>query len=173
MLTLPQIKAEVDRLASIIGGSRDSSLPTYGRTEDCGQPHIEVDQVNYHFVIVERGNENKRVSTPDLDHLLYLIFECVTFSLAGQYEVKHRVQTQDFRRIMFQHQIELLSQLSGAWAGRRAQDLDLVLRKYPFDDFVMIRADFTMALRKQGHAPDVAWRMACEKYPLPGDESRA
>jgi hypothetical protein len=173
MLTLPEIKAEVDRRASTIGASRDSSLPTYGRTEDCGQAHIEVDEVNYHFVIVERGKENTRVSTPDLDHLLYLVFECVTFSLAGQYEVNHRVQTQDCRRIMFQRQIELLSQLSSSWGGRCAQRLDFILRKHPYDDFVMIRVDFTMALRKQGHAPDIAWRLACERYPLPGDESSA
>lgn len=173
MLTLPEIKAEVDRLASTIGASRDSSLPAYGRTEDCGQAHIEVDEVNYHFVIVERGKENKRVSTPDLDHLLYLVFECVTFSLAGRYEVNHRIQTQDCRRIMFQRQIELLSELSGAWGKRRVQELDLVLRKHPFDDFTMIRVDFTLALRKQGHAPDAAWRLACEKYPLPGDASSA
>jgi hypothetical protein len=173
MLTLPQIKAEVDRRASIIGGSRDSSLPTYGRSEDCGQPHIEVDEVNYHFVIRERGKENERVSTPDLDHLLYLVFECVTHSLAGVYEVNHRVHTQDCRRTMFQRQIELLSQLSGAWGRRCSEKVDLILREHPYDDFVMMRVDFTMALRKQGHAPDDAWRLACEKYPLPGDASSA
>ena len=79
MLTLAQIQAEVDRLASTIGASGDSSLPTYGRSDDCGRAHIEVDEVNYHFVIAERGTENTRVSTPDLDHLLYLsFFECVT-----------------------------------------------------------------------------------------------
>jgi hypothetical protein len=167
MLTLAQIKVEVDRLASTIGASRDSSLPTYGRSEDGGRAHIEVDQVNYHFVIAERGTENTRVSTPDLDDLLYLVFECVTFSLAGQYEVRHRVQTQDCRRILFKHQIELLSKLSEAWSVRRAQEQNRILCQHPFDDNTNIRTAYTVNLRKQGHPPDMAWQLACEKYPLP------
>jgi hypothetical protein len=166
MLTLTQIKAEVDRRAAIVGASGDSSLPTYGRTDDDGRAHIEVDEL-YHFVIAERGKENSRVSTTDFDHLLYLVFKTVTFSLAGKYEVNHRIQTQDFRRILFKHQLELLAKLSEAWSVRCAHELDLILRQHPFDDNVHIRTAYTVNLRKQGHAPDIAWQLACEKYPLP------
>jgi hypothetical protein len=165
MLTLAQIKTEVDRRAAIIGASGDSSLPTYGRTEDNGYPHIEVDEF-YHYVFVERGKENSRVSTTDLDHLLYLVFKTVTFSMAMNYEVRHRIQTQDCRRILFKHQIELLSKLSEAWSVRCAHERDLILRQHPFDDNTNIRVAYAVNLRKQGHSPDIASQLACEKYPL-------
>jgi Immunity protein 63 len=167
MLTLAQIKTEVDQRAAIIGASGDSSLPTYGRTDDSGRGHLEVDQLSYHYVIAERGQENSRVSTTDLDAVLYLVFQAVTFSIAMKYEVKHRIRTQDCRRILFKHQIELLSKLSEAWSRRCAQERDVILRKHPFDDNTNVRTAYTVNLRKQGYAPDTAWQLACEKYPVP------
>jgi hypothetical protein len=83
-----------------------------------------------------------------------------------KYEVRHRIQTQDCRRILFKHQIELLSKLSEAWSVRCAHERDLILRQHPFDDNTNIRTAYTVNLRKQGHAPDIAWQLACEKYPL-------
>jgi hypothetical protein len=167
MMTLAQIKAEIDRRAVIIGAAGDSSLPTYGRSDGDGHPHIEVDDLAYHYVVEQRGREVSRVSTTDLDELLYHVFRGVTFRLAGIYEVNHRAKNQDFRRILFQRQIDLLSQLSAPWSKRCAQELELILRDHPFDDNSNIRVKLTTDLRKSGYSADAAWLMACDKYPLP------
>src|ERR1051325_7559594 len=106
MKSLTEIKSEVDRRAALLGAVEHRSLPTYGRTEDGARPHIEVDSHGYHFVVVERGQELERFTTFELDDVLYRIFQSVTFSLAIDYELAHRVETQDFRRIGFQKQIE-------------------------------------------------------------------
>src|SRR4051812_25189682 len=100
MMALPEIEAEINRLAAKVGAS-GYVLPTYGRTQDGARPHIEADSCGYHYVVVERGQELRRDTTHDLDELLYHVFESVTFSLACDYERAHRIAGQDFRRQLF------------------------------------------------------------------------
>jgi hypothetical protein len=167
MKSLAGIKVEVDRLAAMIGATGYHALPTYGHTKDFARPHIEVDSRGYHFVVVERGQERERFTTRELDDLLYHIFQNVTFSLAIDYELAHRVETQDCRRLAFERQIELLAQLSGRWASREAKEHERILREHPFDDCSGVRATLTRELREAGHSAETAWQMACERYPLP------
>ena len=157
MITLTQIKTEVDRRAALIGAIGDASLPTYGHTQDFARPHIEVDSRGYHFVVVERGQEQSRFTTPDLEELLYKIFQSVTFSLACSYELAHRIESQDPRRLIFQRQLELLSQLSPHGGEREADEHQRILRKHPFDDRSAMRARLSA---------QVGWQKACEQYPL-------
>lgn len=166
--TLNEIKSEVNRLAAQIGVP-PAVLPTYRYSIDGAHPHIEVDARGYHYVIMERGEELSRVTTVELDELLYCIFKDVTFDLAGKYELKHRVENQDSRRLIFKHQIELLSRLSPRWGEMNAQEHERILEQHPYDDRANIRADLAKTLREQGLSPEAAWRMACEKYPLPGN----
>jgi Immunity protein 63 len=121
LLSLAEIKSEVDDLAQRIGAS-GFALPTYGHSEDFARPHIEVDDRRYYYVVVERGEELSRFTTSVLDELLYRVFESVTFTLAFDYELKHRVAGQDRRRVGFQRQTELLSALSPEWVRRSAQE---------------------------------------------------
>ena len=166
MLTLEEIKSEIDKLAQGVGAS-GSILPTYGHSEDFARPHIEVDDSGYHYVVVERGKEEERFTTRVLNELLYRVFRDVTFTLAFDYELRHRVGGQDCRREGFRHQIELLSTLSPEWARRSADDQSKILHEHPFDDSADARATFTKELKEKGHSPSDAWRIACEKYPLP------
>lgn len=131
--TLNEIKSEVNRLAAKINAPEDS-LPTYGYSEDGARPHIEVDSHGYHYVVVERGEELSRITTNDLDLLLYHVFEGVTFTLACSYELKHRVKHQDSRRLMFKHQVELLSILSPKWGEVEAWDHEKILQQHPYND---------------------------------------
>jgi hypothetical protein len=133
MLTLDAVKSEVDRLAAKIGAS-GYILPTYGRSEDLARPHIEVDSRGYHLVVVERGKERNRVTTTDLDELLRHIFDSVTFTLACRYELEHRVEEHDCRRLIWQHQKDLLQRLSSRWAALHAQQIEEILRKHPYND---------------------------------------
>jgi hypothetical protein len=131
--TLNEIKSEVNRLATKINAT-ENLLPTYGSSEDGARPHIEIDSHGYHYVVVERGEELSRITTDDLDKLLYHVFEGVTFSLACEYELKHRVENQDSRRLIFKHQVELLSLLSSKWGEMEARDHERILRQHPYND---------------------------------------
>jgi hypothetical protein len=133
MKTLSEIKSEVARLAKILGASSDD-LPTYGQSRDFAYPHVEVDDKCYHYVIVERGRELERKSTSDLDDLLFWIFSDTTHNLAFAFELKNRIEDQDCRRTAFPKQVELLALVSPKMAARRAQEIEEILRRAPYDD---------------------------------------
>lgn len=163
---LEATKAEVDRLAAKIDATGDL-LPTYGDSDDTARPHIEYDLHGYHYVVHERGQEGKRVTTTELEELLFHIFRGVTFSLALRYQSKHRIEDQDFRRLLFKYQESLLFMLSPLWAEIEAREHAWLLRQHPVDDQASSRADLTRSLWEEGFAHEIAWEKACEKYPLP------
>lgn len=132
-MTLFEIKTEVDRLAALIGAS-EYDLPTYGHSEDGARPHLEIDAHGYHYAVVERGQELERITTQDLDELLFNIFAKVAFSLACRYELTHRIEGQDFRRILFRQQVALLAKLSLRWSERERERQERTLQTHPFTD---------------------------------------
>lgn len=131
---LDDIKTLVDSLAEKIKAPQNL-LPTYGRTVDSAHPHVEIDSnCQLYYVVVERGEELRRESAIDNNDLLFRIFEGVTFSMACNFELKHRKKNQDFRRQLFSKQQELLGILDKKWELRQQEDHQQTLAKYPFDD---------------------------------------
>lgn len=166
IFSLDDIRKRVDDLSAKISAP-DSLLPTYGYSKDFAYPHIEVDKAGLmHFVVMERGQEIERKTTDDLDTLLYWIFSGVTFSMACSYEVKHRIENEDCRRIIFKKQEEWLCILSNAWQEREANEHKAILRRYPFDDLAGVRAAYCAQLRKQNYSEDKIKELAYEKYPV-------
>jgi hypothetical protein len=165
-ITLQDIERRVTELAGRVGAS-GSVLPTFGHSADGGRPHIEVDHRGFHYVVVERGEEQSRETTNAPDDLLWHVFQAVTFSLASDYECAHRDELQDCRRLIFARQLQLLELLSPEWARRRAEHLRTILDQHPFDDYSSVRVALTVRLRNAGCSDAEAWRQACEQYPPP------
>jgi hypothetical protein len=167
--TLPQLEAAVHRLAAKIGAPAHL-LPMFDHIVGDATPFIDQRSDGFHLVISERGTEYERVVSPDAKEILRLVFDGVTFSMASSYELAHRIEGQDCRRLIFSRQVELLSMISAEWAAQNAREHEATLRAHPFDDASSARVDLTKKLRGQGAAPDDAWREACDQYPLPVGE---
>jgi hypothetical protein len=150
MLSLKEIKVEVERLAATINVQKPHFLPAYDAFGMDAQPYVEIDDRGYHLVVNERGIERERLTTPDLDELLYRIFRSVTFQTAVEYELKHRDETRDCRRLIFDKQIELLSRLSLRWAARETEEHVRILCEHPYDDDSSRRVEFFVRLRDRG-----------------------
>ena len=168
-MSLRDVQSEVERKGAAIAAPA-AYLPTYGKSTDHARAHLEVDGRGYHLVVVERGVEESRTTTRDLDELLFLVFKAVTLAMASDHERAHKVETTDPRRVLFARQIELLARLSPEWAKREAEEHERLLRVHAFDDGGMPRARLCRELREQGHAAEVAWQMACDRHPLPDGE---
>jgi Immunity protein 63 len=167
MTTLHEIEKLVRALAARIDAP-EGVLPTFGHTEDGARPHVEVDSRGFHYVVVERGQEQSRSTTPEQDELLRLIFDTITFDLACSFEARNRVGARDTRRLLFSKQVELLAKLSPSWAARKVDDHIEILREHPFDDWVSERLDLFAQLKRGGRiSPADAWQKACEKFPEP------
>jgi len=132
LLSLGEIKAVIDQYAAKIEAP-SSTLPTYGHSEDFARPHIESDH-GYHFVVVERGQELERRTTWLLDNLLYEVFSGVTHDIASRFAAQSPTPKMDFRRAMFEKQLELLARLEPRWRDQRAAEIADILRRHPFSD---------------------------------------
>jgi len=130
MLTLAALEAVVRALGQQLQAPL-GLLPSFGRNYDAGQPELRVDAAGYHFVVMERGRELQPQLFQQLEELLFTVFSSVTFSMACEYELDHRVKNQDFRVLLFAKQVELLTQLDATWAARRRAEADWYLADCP------------------------------------------
>lgn len=165
-LTLLQIKDKVDTLSKLIGAPANT-LPTFGHSEQSGRPHIEVDNRGYHYIIVERGNEFEHYITFDLEEILYLIFQSTTFEIACKYEIENRNLEEDFRRILFKYQEDLMFTLSQSWGERKIMEHAEILKQHPFKDELNPVSAYAKELKDQGFPPEIRLKMVLEKYPPP------
>jgi len=135
-MTLSALKEQVDTFGGLIQAPQHL-YPTYCRSADGALPHIELDgSGTFHFVVVERGRELERQTTAVLDDLLFWIFDTITFSMACTFELANRNYSQDFRRVLFAKQEELLGRINLNWQKRKQTDHDLTLARHPFTDGV-------------------------------------
>lgn len=132
-LTLDQIRQKVDDLMAVIDAPRNLQ-PTYGYSDQMATPEIDVDANGYLYIVCERGHEYAQLASPDLDPILYEIFDGITFHMACKYALHHRAWAKDSRRLIFATQLKLLEQLSPAWRERCARHQDEVLQQYPYSD---------------------------------------
>lgn len=130
MLSVRQLRTRYAALCAKLGAART----LYTAAQHDGSAHVEVCGDSYHYVVTERGTEFERRRTTDTDELLFWLMSDVTFSLASEYELRHRVDGRDFRRLLFQKQIELMGQLNADWSERKKQEIERVLTAHPFDD---------------------------------------
>jgi len=149
--TLDDIEKKVDELALKINAPRDL-LPTYGNVIG-GKPCIEFDNSSYIFTVIsEHGVEYERKKTDKIDDLLYWIFSDVTCFMSLDYELEYRIESKDYRRMLFDKQVELLGQLNETWSERKQAEHQRILKSRPFDDFARLRARFCKQLKQQGYS---------------------
>lgn len=133
-MTLKEIKSAVDERALTLGVT-EFGLPTYGYSEGwTARPYVDIDNSRFQYVVIERGNELKRITTGEVDDLLYYVFSDVTLVLASEYELSHRAEGEDSRRLLFEQQLGLLARLSTKWADRQKHEIEIVVGEYPYAD---------------------------------------
>lgn len=111
-------------------GAPPHLLPTFGRNEDYARPEVRISAQGYHWVVIERGQELQHRTTNQLHELLLWIAEDITFSLASEYELAHRLAGQDSRILLFAKQEELMRRLDPDFAAQLRSRHQNLLRHY-------------------------------------------
>lgn len=83
-----------------------------------GSPHIEYEGDEFHYVITERGSEYERRKTKNPDDILFWLVSDITFSMAADFELYNRIETEDSRIQLFSKDLELLSSINKNWAEK-------------------------------------------------------
>ena len=97
-----------------------------------GEPHLEISDDYYHYVVCERGSELTRKSSRDVDDFIYRFFETTTSMIASEYQQQNTVIGEDQRIICFHKQIELMTELSDEWGKRKEADIAEILQNDPY-----------------------------------------
>jgi hypothetical protein len=109
-------------------------LPTFGSSEESGRPHVDIYGPYYYYAVRERADELSHKIESDLHDLSYWIARDATFSMASEFSRTHRESHQDFRRLLFEHQLELIGRLSSEWQARLRKEIEEILAVFPYND---------------------------------------
>jgi hypothetical protein len=166
--SLSEIELLVRARAKKINAEEYANINFYDNPSKYGDmPAIQIKEDGYHLVGHERGVEVRRWITEDLDEFLFWIFYDITFNVAQQYELTHRVGEYDRRTVTFPKQIELLSTINQKW-GERAQKIQIAyIETAPIDYNCPLRVNLELEYINQGMSPEDARRNSRIKYPLP------
>jgi hypothetical protein len=72
--------------------------------------------------------------TRDPKEVLFWLTENLTKLMASEYELNHRIEGQDSRRLRFAKHVELMESIDHFWAERVADKYEFILVDHPFDD---------------------------------------
>ena len=109
-------------------------LDGFEKRNQYAQPYIEAKFPFYYLITSENGKEMKRQQFKDADTLLYIVFEKITFDMALQYELIHRIPFQDSRRLLFSHQLKLMEKLSPEWKNVLQNRITEIIKRNPYQD---------------------------------------
>lgn len=96
--------------------------------------YVYSDEIGYHFVFTERGKISLHKITDDLFEISYWIYADQIFKMSLKYATKHRKNNQDFRRVLFAREIELLSEIGENYKKRGEIAIDEILKIAPYND---------------------------------------
>ena len=113
-MNINEVRKLIYKHGEKIGLLYDSKLyPIFSSTgnvfSDGGTIYISNNE--YHYVIMERGKENKHYRSLDINDILYPLFEGITFSLA---------------------QLELLGKIDPLFKERCQKEIDSILKIAPY-----------------------------------------
>ncbi|CAN5372473.1 hypothetical protein BH10ACI2_BH10ACI2_15130 [soil metagenome] len=130
---LKDLQREYNQLAQYIKPC-DTEYSFLTERQDDGSPHVEFANGEFHYVVTERGSEFERRTTDDINEILYWLVNDLTFWMSVEYELKHRMPGQDFRRVMFDHRIEIMKKARREFADRLEGEIAETLSNNPFLD---------------------------------------
>ena len=99
-----------------------------------GSPHVEYEGNELLYVVTERGTRVEERRTTDPDELLFWLISGLTWQMASDFELSHRIESQDCRRQLFAKHLELLTAVKPEWARRKKQEYDKILVEHPYND---------------------------------------
>ena len=134
MRSLSEIKEIIEKLARPINPPAEA-MPTYDNFIYDGTPNIEVStSVYYYRAFAERGEVVKNQQTDNLAELLYWVFRDIADRIAYNFAMQYRNPSEDFRRVWFEHQLELLEKVKIEWKIQREKEIEEILANAPYND---------------------------------------
>lgn len=115
------IKRQMKTLGDRINLS-PNDYPDLKKTDSWGGIYLEVKGFRIHYVTMERGKEIERTRFNSLDDALYKVFDDITFTLAATCDEAKKAPTDEYRKIVFARQLELLDKVDPKFGDRKRRE---------------------------------------------------
>jgi hypothetical protein len=106
-----------------------------------GTPHNEPgdycysDANGYHLCSIgDHGESYPEVVTKSLFEISYLILKHPVRLMSTKYKTRNKIVGQDFRRIMFQKELQYFNVLGDEYKQKAEKEINDILNEYPFED---------------------------------------
>jgi hypothetical protein len=99
-----------------------------------GDPYVDCDGTSFLYIVSERGTEFSRKVVSSEGELLHLLLSDAVSQMAWDYELDHRVEGCDPRRIAFPKMIELMDRLDPTWGAEMRARIEKILLNAPYKD---------------------------------------
>ncbi|MEX1827165.1 Imm63 family immunity protein [Luteibacter sp. CQ10] len=131
--TLQSLQQRMWDLGQRIGAPKDL-LVVRKEASGVGDPYIDCDGKSFLYIVSERGTEFSRKVVSSEEELLHLLLSDAVSQMAWDYELDHRVDGRDPRRIAFQKMIELMDRLDPSWGAQMRAETEEILLNAPYKD---------------------------------------
>ena len=114
-VTIDVIREEVLEYCRILDAPKELvHYAVLGRenSTELGDPHIEIDEEGYHYVVLERGEENLRKTTKEYEELIYWIIEFIAYRMASTHAALQRLPPDGFFKARKEKHLELLKEIN-------------------------------------------------------------
>ena len=103
-------------------------LPEINNSNYDALPFIEIWQNVYYYVCLERGVEVFRKQTTDLNELVYMVMESLTFKMAWDWTKLQSNLNADLRLTAFAKQVELMGTINLEYGNRLNTELQKFIK---------------------------------------------
>lgn len=133
MLNFNDIQTQIYQLGNILNIPKEN-LKIFNAQQTDGTPFIWIIEERYYYTSMERGQVISDRRTKDIDELLYWIMKDIIWQEASYFEIKNRKPNQDFRRLFFAKQLELMGKIKSSWKLKKQNEIDKILAVAPYND---------------------------------------
>lgn len=133
LVNIDEIQRQADEMI-LRAGFPEHSVNLSSAPYGDGTPYISFENDSYNYIYSERGYEFSRKVTHSLNTLLYWIMSEFAYQIAYQYELEHRVEGRDGRRIAFPKFIEIMANMNPDWESEARVDIQKILAEAPYED---------------------------------------
>lgn len=96
--------------------------------------YIWTDEASYNYMYVEKGRPQKHIKTNDFFDIVYIVLSEYVWGIAMDYAINHVTKDKDFRRALFDKEIELWSVLDKRGELKYSEYIENVLKEHPYVD---------------------------------------
>lgn len=109
-----------------------------GTPQNMEGTYCYADVDGYHYCYTEKGKISMHKITKDFFELSFWVINDQIFSMALDYESKHRTKGKDPRRLLFDKELQLFAIMGEEYKKKAENEIDSILFGAPYQDHLFL-----------------------------------